>query len=227
MVGCDIFGSDDDDAVVGASYGTIVGNIVKDDNSAIASTVTVSGGGKSADTNTGAFTLENAAIDANGKVFLTIAGSGYINTYAVEAVNAGQTVIGTYTIRAIPAGATQNYTNLNTTDTTVANIAGRATIEIASSSIVNKETKEPVTATDITVVHTMPKADSKALDTFPGIFAGVPTSGSTEVPFETFGFVYVDLGTDNELDSTKPATLTMPIDTSMIAVADAPATMPL
>jgi len=219
MVGCDIFGSDDDDDVISGSYGTIVGNILKDDGGAISSKVTVSGGGKSADTTTGAFTLENVNIDANGKVFLTIEGSGYINTYAVEGLNAGQKAIATYTIRAIPAGATQSYSNLKTEAKAVQPIVGKAKIDIVASSILGADDKA-VDSAEITVVHTMPKTDAKALDTFPGIFAGVPTGGITEVPFETFGFVYVDLGTGNKLDPSKPATLTMPIDPAMLAEAD-------
>ncbi|HAE38945.1 MAG TPA: hypothetical protein DCG57_09940 [Candidatus Riflebacteria bacterium] len=225
IVGCDLFGKDDDDSVLTGSTGTIVGNILNEAGSAIASSLTVTGGNKSVDTTTGAFTLENAAIDGNGKIFLTIKGSGYINTYAVEALNAGQKVVATYTIRAVPAGATQNYTTLNTNAVKAVNIAGRAEIDIATGSIINSTTKAAVSSADITIVHTMPKADSKALDTFPGIFAGIPTGGTTEVPFETFGFVYVDLGDGNELDPSKPATLTMPIDPAMVAAA--PATMPL
>jgi len=235
MIGCDFFDSDDGDDVISGSYGTINGKIVDQNGNVIASAFNVSGGNKSVDTTTGSFTLANAAIDANGKIFLTITGTGYLNNYAVEGINAGQTTIATYTMIAIPAtGAKATYdltADVTASQTVPAGKTARAKVDLKAGSILNSD-GTAATSAEITVVHTMPNEDAaaKPLDIFPGIFAGVPTNGTTEVPFETFGFVYVDLGTDasgkaRTLDKTKPAKLVMPIDPSMLAKADA--TIPL
>jgi hypothetical protein len=232
IVGCDLFGSDDDDdTVISGSYATISGKIVDLTGNVITSAFNVSGGNKTLDTDTGSFKLENATIDATGKIILTISGAGYLNNYAVEAINAGQTVIATYTMRAIPAnGAKATYdltADVTASQTTTKVTTQRAKIDLKAGSVLNSDGTS-ATSAEITVVHTMPKedADAKPLDIFPGIFAGVPTDSAAEVPFETFGFVYVDLGTDangkaRTLDKTKPAKLIMPIDPTMLAKADA------
>lgn len=236
IIGCDFFDSDDGDDVISGSYGTINGKIVDQSGKPIASAFNVSGGNKSVDTTTGSFTLANAAIDANGKIFLTISGTGYLNNYAVEGINAGQTTIATYTMLAIPAtGVKATYdltTDVTASQTAPAGKTARAKIDLKANSILNSD-GTAATSAEITVVHTMPNEDTdttKPLDIFPGIFAGVRTNEITEVPFETFGFVYVDLGTDaagkaRTLDKTKPAKLIMPIDPAMLAKAEA--TIPL
>lgn len=220
FVGCSLGGSDSNDYTP-TSTGTIKGNL-QDESGAPVPYATVTNGSVTAGTDgSGNFTLTNVA--ASAKVRLTISKGGYLPTYAFEPIAGGQTAIATYSIRAIPAANKETKT-FNTNILADRTIAKNATVEFAKDSLRKKSDKTLVATSDITVVYTQP-TDAKALDTFPGIFAGIPTGATTEVPFETFGFIYVDLGSDDyELDPTKKAKITMPIDPKILAAA--PAKMP-
>lgn len=228
IVGCG--GSGGSGGSSGVSTGTIRGNVQNTDGDGITTATVTDGSGNSVDTGAaGAFTLEDARIESDGRVRLTITANNHLTTYAFESLEPDATVRATYRLREIAAENTETYTNLIASDTDVEPVAGRAKIEFAAGTIVDAD-GDPVDEADITVVHVMPEADKadNPLDTFPGIFAGLELDDAgnltdNEVPFETFGFVNVDLD-GNQLKEGSVATITMPIDPDMLA--EAPDEMP-
>ncbi len=201
MVGC-LGGSSSDD--VAAATGTIRGKVV-DTAGAVVANATVTNGSKTSTTDgSGNFALENIA--AGARVQLTVSKDTYLKTYAFEPLSAGQTALATYTIKAVPAGKTATVANGKTVENNLT--VDEVKIKLPAGAIVNSS--GTVDDATVTIVHTPPTAD-KALDTFPGIFAGIATGASTEIPFETFGYTYVDLGTGNSLDPAIGASLTVDV----------------
>lgn len=209
MVGC-LGGSDDNYT---PATGTISGKVL-DAASAPVANATVTNGTQTATTlGDGSFTISGVAASARAQ--LTIAKTGYLTTYAFEPLAAGQTVNANYTIRAIPGGTTAAIAGLTTGPQSAQLGAGQAKIDFPQNGILDAN-NNPVDSANVVIVHTKPTT-AKALDTFPGVFAGLPldVSGNltaSTIPFETLGYIYVDLGAGNKLDATLGADLTIPLD---------------
>ncbi len=208
-IGC--FGDSSGSDSSGGSNGTatIQGNIT-DTAGTLINSAQLTTGDVTTTSNAGAFTLANVAIPSDGTIKITISRNGSLTTYAFEPVTNGQTLVATYTLKTVAAGSINN---LNMAAPATAQDNGRldtkvAKVELAANSILDAS-GNPVANAAVTVVNQVP-GDAGYTDTFPGFFAGVRTNGTT-TPFESYGFVSVDLGSGNRLDPSKPATLTIPI----------------
>ncbi len=220
LSGCDLFGGGDDgdstSAAASNGTATIQGNVIDASTADNANPTTIDGvqlttGDVTTTSSSGAFTLANVAIPSDGIVKITASRNGCLTTYAFEPVTNGQTVVATYSLKVVSAGSINN--GLNMTVAAVALDGGRldtkkAKVEFSAGSILDASGNAVNTA-NVTVVNQVP-GDVGYADTFPGIFAGVRTNNTT-TPFESFGFVNVDLGAGNTLDPSKPATLTIPV----------------
>jgi len=210
-IGCFGDSGDSDSGSSGSGNGTatVQGNVT-DTTGALITNAQLTTGDVTTTSNAGAFTLANIAIPSDGTVKITISRNGSLTTYAFEPVANGQTLVATYTLKTIAAGSINT---LNMAAPLPAYDNGRldtkiAKVELAANSILGSD-GNPVTTANVTVVNQVP-GDTSYADVFPGVFAGVRTNGTT-TPFESYGFVSVDLGTGNKLDPSKPATLTIPI----------------
>ncbi len=206
IVGCDLFGSDDDNNVT--SSGTISGKIFDSVATTTPIIATVTDGSQTTTSLAdGSYTL-TVTPGANGKVKLTVTNANYLTGYAFEPVTAGQTTTANVYLIS-KAGAEQKApANLTLADATL-NFQSKVAIKLPKNSVINAN--GPVATPTVTVVYKAPPKTAAAMDVFPGVFAGVPTNGTTEVPFETFGFVNIDLGEGNSLDPAIGASLTIPL----------------
>jgi len=210
LTGCDLFGGDDDNDAAGTGTVTIQGNVVDTENVKINGAQLTTGDVTTTSAG-GAFTLANVAVPSDGIVKITISRNGSLTTYAFEPGTSGQTLVATYTLKTVAAGSVHNAVNMGVQQALTDDgrqDTKKAKVEFAANSILDAN-GTPVVSADITIVTQVP-GDAGYADTFPGVFAGVCTSGST-TPFESFGFVNVDLGAGNKLDPSKPATLTIPV----------------
>lgn len=208
LTGCDLFGGDDDNDATGNGAVTIQGNVVDTANTKIDGAQLTTGDVTTTSAG-GAFTLANVAVPSDGIVKITISRNGSLTTYAFEPMMGGQTLVATYTLKTAVGSV---HEDVDMTKRQVLQDKGRQTkqakVEFDVNSILDAN-GTPVVSADITIVTQVP-GDAGYADTFPGVFAGVRTGGST-TPFESFGFVNVDLGAGNKLDPSKPATLTIPV----------------
>ncbi|HEY9068966.1 MAG TPA: hypothetical protein VIV61_01845 [Candidatus Ozemobacteraceae bacterium] len=223
LTGCDLFGGDDDNDASGTGAVTIQGNVVDTGNVKIDGAQLTTGDVTTTSAG-GAFTLTNVAVPSDGIVKITISRNGSLTTYAFEPVTGGQTLVATYTLKTLAAGSVHR--NVDMTVAQTLQDDGRpdtkkAKVEFAANSILGAD-GTPVTSANITIANQVP-GDAGYADTFPGVFAGVRNNNTT-TPFESFGFVNVDLGAGNRLDPTKPATLTIPIGAGNVPTND---TIPL
>ncbi|MBU1105950.1 MAG: hypothetical protein KKB51_04705 [Candidatus Riflebacteria bacterium] len=221
LIGC--FGSSSDDTVVTASTATITGTVLESvTNTAIVGATVTDGTNTATSATGGTFTLSNVAV-GSGKIMLTVEHSGHLDGYAVEPVTAGNITASVIYLVDKTGAEAKTATNLAVASEALT-FPSTVKIELDQNSVVDAA-GNPVAAPVVSVIYNAPPKTAAVMDAFPGVFAGTPTDGTTEVPFETFGFVNVDLGAGNQLAAGKPATLTMPIDPAVSAVA--PATIPL
>lgn len=228
LTGCDLFGGDDDNDATGNGAVTIQGNVVDTANTKIDGAQLTTGDVTTTSVG-GAFTLANVAVPSDGIVKITVSRNGSLTTYAFEPAMGGQTLVATYTLKTVAAGSVHNAVNMTVQQALQDDgrlDAKKAKVEFAANSILDASGNS-VNSANITIVNQVP-GDVGYADTFPGVFAGVRTGGST-TPFESFGFVNVDLGAGNRLDPSKPATLTIPVGNSVDNVSNIPtdATIPL
>lgn len=219
LTGCDLFGGDDDGDSGGstASTATVNGTILETDGiTKVFSAVTVTDLNdptRTTTTTNGTFSLA-ASIDANARVRLKLTATDYAGGYLIESeLSAGTVITSNITMKKIIAANKTPIPTAGGTATDGSRAANSATVEFALNSILNAN-NTPVAAT-VVVTNAVPK-DSSYTNIFPGLYLGTRANGST-TPFESFGFVDVDLGAGNHLDPAKPATISFPID-----VADDP-----
>ena len=219
MVGCGGSGSSSD--VITPATATIKG-VVSDSlapTTYIAANITDGTNTTTSSAVDGTFTLSNVAIGA-GKVTLTIDNSSYLTGYSIEPVTAGNTtntnisLINRTGLEAEP----MTTGDLTTAGESLTFPISKVKIDFPKNSVVNAN--GPVAAPTVSVVYKAPPKTADTLNVFPGIFAGIPTGATTEIPFETFGFVNVDLGAGNSLDPAIGASLTIPLGTNNPPVGD-------
>ncbi|EKD81534.1 MAG: hypothetical protein ACD_39C01766G0002, partial [uncultured bacterium] len=204
--------------------GTITGNVLDAAaGTGVAATVTNGTQTTTSSAADGSFTLSNVAVGADGKVKLTVTNASYLTGYAFEPVTAGNTTKTSIYLVNKTGAETDTPADLTAAGETL-NFASNVAIDLPEDSVVDAS-GNLVAAPEVAIVFSAPPTTAASLTAFPGVFAGVPTGATTEVPFETFGFINVDLGAGYQLAEGKAATLTMPIAASLVAAA--PATIPL
>ena len=221
LIGC-FGGSSDNNTVVTAA--TVSGKVL-DSATSVGIVATVTDGTQTTTSAAdGSYTLSNVTAGADGKVKLTVESAGYLTGYAFEPVSAGYTTTANITIVS-KAGAV--------IDTPVDLTAAGETLTFNTLSIVLPQNSvidaagNPVAAPVVSVIHKTPPKTAAAMDAFPGVFAGIPTNGTAVTPFETFGFVNVDLGAGNSLDPAIGASLTIPLGDNNPTVGAYALEMPL
>lgn len=229
MIGCDFFDSDDGDDVI-TSYGSLLVKVVEaTDNTTEVAAPTFTIAGSSA---TGVYQNDSksylfANVAVSDKVSVKVEKTGYLNASAFATVTTNNTTVTQISlikeadldgpIAAIDLSVDDPAVVTFDTDGVAGDTASDVKIKFAKNSVKNGD--NIVTAPEVKVAYKAPPATADALAAFPGNFEGMPTGGTTSVPFETYGFIYVDLGAGNEL--TETASLTMP------TTAAAPNTMPV
>jgi len=224
IVGCNLFGSDDDDNVVGTTYGNLKVNVTADTGIPVPSFKVANAAVTAENQGGGSYLINNIAVGE--KVRLDVEAAGYLTGYAFEPITAGNTTVTNISLVSSANAALQTANSLKSAqDTLVFNFGGsNVSIIFPQNSIVNAA-GDPVDTAEVKVIYKAPAATS-TLDTFPGVFAGVPTDATTPIPFETFGFVNIDLGA-NELDPDIGASLTIPLGANNPTTGDYSLEMPL
>lgn len=209
LIGCGLDDGGPDVGPAGPNTATINGTVTPNN---VAVTITDQNDpSRTTTTSNGAFTLV-AALDANGRARLRLTATGYLAATVIEPeLSNGSTVAITVTMKAAnPTGDLIPVTGGTAKDNTSGK-TNPATVEFQANSILNAA-GVPATTT-VTVTNDLPADNPNYLTTFPGLFLGTRTNGTT-TPFESFGFVDVDLGEGFRLDPTKPATITFPVSPS-------------
>lgn len=213
LVGCGGGGSSS------PTTGTLKLNIV--DNSDVpvpVSGATIIINGKAETENTSTHLREN--VDA-GKAFIKVSKSGYLATMKYEPVKTGYTTVATITLVVTAGNIMTSTIDLTTAQPAVefkdAQANKRVTIDFPALD-------DATASQTVDVFHNQP-TDDKDVVAFPGVFMGVPTGETEEVPFETYGYVNVNLN-GASIPEGKVATVTIYCDADTAVVAP-PATMPL
>ena len=204
----------------GGSSSPTVGNLklnIVDDNNAPVSGATIKINDETKTESTSTHLRENVAA---GKAFIKVSKTGYLATMKYEPVATGYTTVATVSLVL-----TSGNIMAKTIDLTVA----RPNVEFKEGNE-NRVTIDfpalvgATAAQNVEVFHNQP-ADNKDVVAFPGVFMGVPTGQTDEVPFETYGYINVNLN-GASIPEGKVATVTIYCDADTAVVAP-PATMPL
>ena len=212
LVGCGGGGGGSSSPTVGSLKLNIV-----DDNNAPVSGATIKINDQTKTESTSTHLRENVAA---GKAFIKVSKTGYLATMKYEPVATGYTTVATVSLVL-----TSGNIMAKTIDLTVA----QPNVEFKEGSENRVTIDFPAlynaTATqNVEVFHNQP-ADNKDVVAFPGVFMGVPTGQTDEVPFETYGYINVNLN-GASIPEGKVATVTIYCDADTAVVAP-PATMPL
>ena len=212
LVGCGGGGGGSSSPTVGSLKLNIV-----DDNNAPVSGATIKINDETKTESISTHLRENVAA---GKAFIKVSKTGYLATMKYEPVATGYTTVATVSLVLTSGNIMAQTINLTVDQPNVEFKEGnenRVTIDFPA--LVGA-----TAAQNVEVFHNQP-ADNKDVVAFPGVFMGVPTGQTDEVPFETYGYINVNLN-GASIPEGKVATVTIYCDADTAVVAPPP-TMPL
>ncbi|MFC2134124.1 carboxypeptidase regulatory-like domain-containing protein [Bacteroidota bacterium] len=193
-----------------SNYGIILGTVKTVYGSGLGG-VTVSGGGRTTTTNDqGWFTL--ADLSANDRLQVTFTHDNYVTLQKIITVTVGES---SYINAVLAARANP---------TTVSGTSGG---QVTSNGATVTFPPNSFTGDGTVYADYFDPTSTNYNDVFPGTFEGIPASGGSALPIESFGFMDVELqnAAGAELALTGQVTLTIPIPFSLQATA--PATIPM
>ena len=213
LVGCGGGGGGSSSPTVGSLKLNIVG-----DNNAPVSGATIKINDETKTESTSTHLRENVAA---GKAFIKVSKTGYLATMKYEPVATGYTTVATVSLVL-----TSGNIMAKTIDLTVdqPNVEFKEGSEEKRVTIDFPALDDATASQTVEVFHNQP-TDNKDVVAFPGVFMGVPTGQTDEVPFETYGYINVNLN-GASIPEGKVATVTIYCD-AVTAVVAPPATMPL
>lgn len=207
---------------IAQNYGIALGKVLTTFGSAIDG-VNVNIGSKTGQTNAqGWFTI--ADVPAGDRQQIVFEKDGYISNAKIIDIQVGQT---SYIETVLGTRASSYPITVSTGGT--ANSNGGSSVVFPADAFVDEGTGAAYTGTATVAADYFDPTSDYYEEVFPGDFTGIPASGGSAQPIESFGFMDVELegssGQALQLANGKQATLTIPIPNSIAATA--PATIPL